>query len=621
MVRVSQKKINYVRNTVIYSVCLLLVGFYPANVFAADDTTTPTTSTPTSSTPSDPSTTNTTPTPTTTPSSDSSPTSSSAPTTTSTPTAAPATTTTQQPKHNYYYDSSSNRWNTDAWKYDPATGVYKQAPAPQPVVVTPQTNGSSKLDSTTTTQIANALNSIAKTGNASVTGNTTGGSATSGNADASATIINNVNSSLTNANNAEAANFVTNITGDVNGDIILQPMLLKAMLEAGASNTAQDQSINSTNTTNLANDVNLTANSGNADVTHNTTAGNATSGNANTVADVVNIVNSMIAANQSFVGTINIYGNLNGDILIAPDFIPQLLASNGKSGSVSGKSDTTVNTSDTTSIVNNVALAANSGQAAVTNNTKGGNATTGSADTNLVIFNLTGHEIVACNSLLVFINVLGKWVGVIVDAPTGSTAAAIGNNVQQNTVTDPSLAINAVNTTQITNNLNLTSQTGDATVSGNTTAGNATSGNATASANIANIANSQLGLSGWFGILFINVYGTWLGSFGVDTSAGNPVAMNNPTGSTGSTGSKHTLQAIAYVPHAGAPQPTTTTTIVTPGNAVQVSSSTPEVKDAQVLSDIPTFKPFKQHAVNIPLAVGSLLVTLVSLYALRRFIF
>ncbi|MNI21126.1 hypothetical protein D3C73_746320 [compost metagenome] len=175
---------------------------------------------------------------------------------------------------------------------------------------------------------------------------------------------------------------------------------------------------------------------------------------------------------------------------------------------------------DTQSIVNNVTLNAASGSANVLNNTKAGNATSGTAATNLTILNYTGHQVVASNSLLIFVNVLGRWVGIIVDAPVGATAAVLGNGVTSNTTNGGTQTVDANATTSITNNIDLASLSGDATVKGNTQAGNATSGNATASANIANISTSSFSISDWFGVLFINVFGTWYGSFGVDTANG-----------------------------------------------------------------------------------------------------
>jgi hypothetical protein len=433
------------------------------------------------------------------------------------------------PERVYNYNPDTKRWDSDKWVFNPASGRYEAAP--QPVVTTPppvtesaapQTSttnnpatASTDVTANTTATIDNEIVSNATTGNANVGSNTTAGNATSGDASAVATIMNTINSSV-NAGGPEFATFVADIVGDVHGDIMLYPMLLKAMLQAATQPTSASVTANTSATIN--NDVTLNATSGDASVTKNTTAGNATTGSANTVANVMNIINSIIAANQSFVGTVNIYGNLDGDILVAPDFLPQLLASNNGS-STSGDSSLVVSSDDTQAIVNNINLSAASGNATVADNTNAGSATTGDAKTNVVLLNLSGHQIVASDSLLVFVNVLGQWVGLIVDAPAGSTAAALGSGVTSNSVA-PDLAITAKNDSTITNNINLNSQSGDASVTQNTNAGNATSGNATASANVANVSNTQMGLTGWFGVLFINVFGSWFGSFGIDTSAG-----------------------------------------------------------------------------------------------------
>lgn len=524
--RAVRKKLQ---SLLLIGMSVVMLGGAPLAAYAEETPAADTTSTTPSSTDT---TTPTTPAPTTT-TAPASATDSQSMNSSSTPTA---------PKPTYVYDSSTGHWNTDQWQYDTTSGAYK--PITQPITPPPAapdtTSSTSATTTTTNSAIATALNSIATSGDASVLSNGTAGDATTGNASSAATIMNNVNSSMTNADNKQAASFVSNVMGDVNGDIMLQPMLLKAMLEANAANT----STTTTNNTGLTNNISLSANSGDATVSSNTSAGNATTGSANTVANVVNVINSLVAANQSFIGTINIYGNLNGDILIAPDFIPQLLATNGQTPT---NSSATVTDNSTQSVVNNIALAAKTGAAVVDGNTVAGSATTGNATTNTVIFNLTNHAIVASDSLLVFINVLGRWVGVIVDAPTGATAAAIGDGVTSNSVS-PSLTVNTTDNALLTNNINLTSQSGDATVTRNTNAGGATTGNATASANIANITGSQLGLSGWFGVLFINVFGSWLGSFGVNTAAGNPI-VQPPAQTQGGNHANAPLQVIEFMPH------------------------------------------------------------------------
>lgn len=533
----------------------------------------------------------------------------------------------EEPKQ-YYYDAETNMWNTDKWKYDGVSGGYIEQPvAPAPTVVIEQpVVGQSSSGTTSSSAVTTMLDSVASSGTASVLGNTLAGSATSGDASASALIVNNLQSTLTNTNNTQAANFVSDITGDVNGDIILQPMLLKAILEAQA---AQHSNTSIQSSTDIINDLNLSATSGDASVSDNTAAGSATTGDASTVVDVVNIVNSMIASNESFVGTVNIYGNLNGDILIAPDFMSQLLAANGTEIQDSGSKDATV--TSTTDIINNVSLAAKSGEALVLGNGSAGSATSGDANTNIVIFNLSGHEIIASNSLLVFVNVLGKWVGVIVDAPTGTTAAAIGDNVERNTSSlAPSMAITSTTSNRIVNNISLSSESGDASVTHNTNAGSATSGNATALANIANISNTNMGLSGWFGILFINVYGTWLGSFGIDTSAGNsPIIVGNDTAPIvipKDIAVSGPLQVLSFRPSPET-RSSSTASIVTP-EGVQViddDSMNPSILPVQAISEpVRDAGADQLGGPNFMLAVVSFIVTTLLLsgaYVVKRELF
>jgi hypothetical protein len=170
------------------------------------------------------------------------------------------------------------------------------------------------------------------------------------------------------------------------------------------------------------------------------------------------------------------------------------------------------------------------------------------------VLNLTGHEVVGSNSLLVFVNVLGKWIGAIVDAPAGSTAAALGGGLTDNRSLGADTEINSTNNGQVNNNVLVNARSGDASVNHNTTAGNAVTGSASASANITNISNSSLSLGDWFGILFINVFGAWEGSFGIDTAAGTlppPATAQQP--STGSPGDGAPA-VFHFLPHASGPR-------------------------------------------------------------------
>jgi hypothetical protein len=363
--------------------------------------------------------------------------------------------------------------------------------------------------------------STAQSGNALGQNNYAVQDATSGDAAALATIINLLQSSA-GLGNGNVATFVKDIQGDVNGDLLIDPA---AFLQS--TSTPQDienMQITTSMESTINNNIDLSAISGDATLDDNYTAGSATTGSANAVANVVNLINSVIAANQSFLGVVNIYGNYTGDILVPTDTLNSLLASTSTpldaDVTQAAQAAATTTTNSTQTITNNVDLSAVSGSAVQAGNTTTGDAATGNAMTNLTILNLTGHQVSAANSLLVFVNVLGKWVGVIMDAPTGATSAAFAGGAANGTTQAPSnqpdTSNTALSSTQtVTNTIRAHAESGDATVSNNFQSGDARTGNATASANIANLLNSAFNLSDWFGVLFINVFGNWLGNFGL----------------------------------------------------------------------------------------------------------
>lgn len=476
----------------------------------------------------------------------------------------------------YSYNPETGQWDTTEWVYNPATKKYEPnvnqsalPPADNTVNSDPDkiesattTAGSDQLQSgggepvlkklTATDSedgsvldidassdssgifdlfynatISNQHNSTAVSGDATVEGNTTAGSATTGNASAIANFINSI-ASYWDGLGGNLFTFVSDIYNDVFGDLIIDPSLLsQAMNQKLSSEQNIDLELNVEQNGLIENNINLNALSGDATVASNTSAGDATTGSANTVANVINMINSAITSGTSFLGTLNIYGSLEGDILFPQGVLETLLANNAPGNTFDAElisnREVLADINTDSSISNDVNLSANSGDAIVDSNTTAGSATTGDASTQLTILNLTNHQFIGTNALLVFVNVLGEWIGLIMDAPAGTTAAAIGSgdttvDVEDNTALD----ININTDSTINNNINLNSNSGDAYVTNNTTAGNATTGDATASANIANLINTGFNLDDWFGVLFVNVFGDWFGSFGVDTLAGNP---------------------------------------------------------------------------------------------------
>lgn len=444
--------------------------------------------------------------------------------------------------------------------------------------------GNNTLNTTNGNQISlgNVIVGQANSGNAIVIGNTTAGDATSGDAQDVANIINLLQSTSSALGSGNVVAFVANIDGDVNGDLLFDPATLSQVQPNISPNDNNNLTLNNSTDASIINDIDLSARSGDVTVSENTTAGNATSGQAQAIANVLNIINSAIGSGKSFVGTININGNLNGDILVPPDLVEQLIASNVPTVTITntgadstntitnkGGSNTNVKNTNTNNITNNVNASAQSGDANVSENTTAGNGTSGQAATSITAFNLTGSNAVGKNSILVFVNVMGKWVGMIVNAPPGATAAALGGGIS-NTGADSNNSASDNGTTNtnidntgkqtITNNINVAARSGDANVTRNTNAGDAKSGDAKTAVNLLNVENSTLSLSNWFGILFINVFGVWNGSFGINTAAGDPIlalpgsfnATNGDPTNGGAGAASGPPQVFRFVPKAGA---------------------------------------------------------------------
>lgn len=428
-----------------------------------------------------------------------------------------------------------------------------EPPICSPTPVDPLVQGNPDADILTSTVVNNCLNSDATSGDASVVGNNTAGDATSGNADVQATLL-NLLQSVTNMGGGGLSTFMQNVYGDTNGDLHIDPAALATILGGGGACSTCNGNVSTSTTSQINNDLNLNATSGDATVEGNRRGGDALTGNASVIANLVNIINTIASAGQSFLGTINIYGNLNGNILLPNGWLDGLLG-NG-SPVAEGGSGGNLDTDSTQSINNNINQTATSGSATVENNRRGGDATTGNATNNLNIINMANRQIVGGNVLLVFVNVLGTWYGVIMDAPEGQNTAVLGGDITQNSIgCGCGLSGDNSSNSQINNNINLTATSGNALVSGNRRGGNATSGDATTSLNIANIINSQISLSNWFGILFINVFGTWNGSLGEEVAvppvpssgSGTPQIFSVTTPSSGGSGNYYQYRQTSVV--------------------------------------------------------------------------
>jgi hypothetical protein len=567
--------------------------------------------------------------------------------------------TTPKQQSKYSYNPTTGKWDTTDYKFSAAAGAYvpnivtTDAPplnatplSTKPGVKNPAlvdtaapTSGTNSVGSTTSNNgtfdnfynasISNKVHSTAVSGDATIAQNTLGGNAGSGDTSDKATIINMLQS-VWDPTNGTIANFTVNIP-TITGDLVLDPGQIPKNVQV-TKDTTNKLTVKNDQNTAINNDINLSATSGNATLNDNTKAGNVTTGNSNAVANVVNLLNSVIGSGQSFVGTVNVNGDFNGDILLPPAMLTQLLASNVPRTTIDttkvSNSNILSQFNSNTAINNNVNATADSGSVVADQNSRVGDAASGSAKTNVTVLNLTGRKLVGSNALLVFVNVLGSWVGMIMDAP-GATSAALGGGVTDTSNTNAAITTNE--NTAINNNIKLAAQSGNATADHNTEVGNVKSGNATASANIANVSNSKLSLTGWFGILFINVFGNWHGSFGVNTSAGDKPSVGTPF-VNGAQPTIPDVQVFKFVPAASTSTSASTYKLAsvptTQNLGTSASASTGKVLGATTTKPAPIVSS-SAHTMNLTKAyLGLTFVTLLLLAGgklvtllLSRFVF
>ncbi len=432
-------------------------------------------------------------------------------------------------------------------------------------------NNQAWFDMTSLVNVVNVLQSTAGSGNVLAGNNTKVGDISSGTVNVVANLI-NLLASAWSWSHGNLSFFMQNLFGNQTGDITLQPnanstsgggglgtqsvangQTGSGSTNGGTINNTNGLNVNASSTGNITNNVDLTAQSGNATASKNTIAGNVGTGSATAQANIINLINSFISSGSSFFGILNIFGNLNGDILFPDGFLNGLLgsgplpagsasvaANNTGSGStnqgtINNTQQTNLTGSSTQNFNNNLNTTAGSGSANLSGNTTAGNVSTGAATTSGSLFNLANSSIFGDNAVLVMVNVLGHWMGRIMSLPGGTSQGALltGNaTVTQNATGAGSTNTGTINNTgtaninqasvgTITNNVNVAAQSGNATATDNTKVGDVATGTAKATSAIANIMNTALNVKHWFGVLIINVFGEWTGSVNENTSAGD----------------------------------------------------------------------------------------------------
>lgn len=424
-------------------------------------------------------------------------------------------------------------------------------------------NNTTDIDQNNLLNLTNDFGANVTTGENNSSRNVGNTAINTGDADVVVTAVNFGNNNGVTADYQEF-NVFDNQVGDINFNFA-DPSATGSMFLAGntgngadSTNTATNNISNTTdidqnNQVDASNDIFIVAETGDNMASSNTNGDSTiTTGDANVTANLINFFNNNIVAGAEFlIGVVNIYGTLDGNIILPHDIENASCLNCGgdslalNTGNGTDTTNTATNTISNTNtlnqtndgtIVNNLNIDAITGDNSTSRNTGGNNSiTTGDVDVNANTVNVMNSNVASSGDevwWLVLVNNMGTWVGKILGSPDGATTAASGlefvvapdgsiqalnsgngdgsTNVASNNLTNTT-AIDQTNQAAVTNNLNILANTGGNNANRNTGGNNSIStGDVNVAANIVNFVNSNF-VGKKFMIAIVNIFGTLIG--------------------------------------------------------------------------------------------------------------
>ena len=459
-------------------------------------------------------------------------------------------------------------------------------------------NNSNSLGIDNNADFNNLVDFDANSGDNSASKNTGNGIITTGDSEVVLTAINT-------ANDVNVGVDVFNVYDDYTGDIVLDYNAIPTTTVGGGVSSSNDTTgadstnnassdLNNTNTIlidnlgNVINNYQIDANTGNNNADMNTGDGSITTGNANVVFNLINLLNNtFLGPGELLLGIVNIFGNLSGDIVLQGlegnginPYLGSVDASNNTTGADSSNNasnsltnNTDIDLTNSAQVLNNISLDATTGNNDASKNTGSGSITTGDVDANLKVTNIANTNTVGNGGgtiWLVLVNNLGTWTGQLFggDASSGvyspfltftinpdgsisannqNTGADSTNNASATVANDTDISVN--NAANLTNNVTIDANTGGNSASKNTGSGAIQTGDVNVAANIVNLLNNNF-IGGRFVLTIVNIFGGFFGDIRQGSPSDQAVAVgtnesvaisptsvsNSPSGSTVSFG-------------------------------------------------------------------------------------
>ena len=286
-------------------------------------------------------------------------------------------------------------------------------------------------------------------------------------------------------------------------------------------------SINNTNTGEIANDVIINANTGANLITNTGAESIIETGDINIASDVLNIANLNITGNDWFFAVVNIFGELEGDVILPPpDMAGQADSEAAEDLNLAEAieeigehtAEVIITNTNNVNVMNNLSIEANSGENSISSGTSA-LIDTGNVNARAMAFNLINYNIFGDSWKFARVNIFGSWQGFINGLPDDYSyfEDEFGITVYSDILDDPELneqfallMADNDNYASSTNNVAIIANTGQNTILHGGDA-NISTGNINIYNSLLNFINSNFIGNNWE-FSMINVFGDWQGN-------------------------------------------------------------------------------------------------------------
>lgn len=411
-------------------------------------------------------------------------------------------------------------------------------------------------------------------------------------------IANMLNILNLNVTGDDFLHLIVNIFGTLNGTLDLDDIAVALgyedddQIEVLAQSKATE--VKNTNNAVVNNELNVSGVSGQNQVVGNDGEVDIVTGRIQILANVLNFINTNLTGSKWRFIMVNVFGNLNGDIVVPGT--EQFTASDSTYESTGSIDQTEVSNTNNVELVNDVnsnGVSGNNEQ--IANDDDGHTATSGLTNVQNQILNYLNFNITGDNWVFLIVNVFGKWMGQIVgfgengtmEAPIEGSFAALSTGSGESTTPSENTASTSVtnqNSAKVTNDINVEGISGGNIVNENDGKTSILTGWVEIDTNLLNIINTNITGRSWM-VVFLNVFGDFMGNLFFGNQAKEEYALaNNPVESVNQVSSNNSNPSSQNSSHSQSSNTTNQNSNVDNSSDVVVSNTSRRTTRSNVLA-------------------------------------